>query len=105
MPKKRNLCLLCPPDVRGLCCYYSVRIKGVQVVCDDHCGFLDVLTGKCSVFKNRFQENEDCLPLAEMKKLGTLPRRCPYVQFDQAYQARTDLRLYFDEFEIVRRKK
>jgi len=101
MPKKRNLCLLCPPDVRGLCCYYSVRIKGVQVVCDDHCGFLDVLTGKCSVFKNRFQENEDCLPLAEMKKLGTLPRRCPYVIFDKEYQSRKDIRLYFDEFEII----
>lgn len=104
MVKRKNLCLLCPKDIRGFCCYYSVHIKGVQVVCDDHCRFLDVLSGKCTVYKERFEKNEECLPVMEMKKLGTLPRNCPYVQFDQAYQARTDLRLYFDEFEIIRRK-
>jgi uncharacterized cysteine cluster protein YcgN (CxxCxxCC family) len=104
MVKKRNPCSLCPKEVRGLCCYYSVTVRGIQIVCDDHCRFLDILTGKCTVYKNRFQENEDCLPLTEMKKLGTLPRRCPYVQFDCKYQARTDLRLYFDEFEIVKIK-
>jgi len=101
---KRNLCNYCPKEIRGLCCYYSVTIKGVEVVCDQHCQFLDILTGHCKVYKNRFQENPDCFRLEDMKKLGTLPRKCPYVQFDKMYQARIDLRLYFDEFDIIRRK-
>lgn len=105
MPKKRNLCLTCPSDVRGLCCYYSVTVKGVQIVCDQHCQFLDVKTGMCSVYKDRFEQNEECLTLEEMKSLGSLPKQCPYVQFDLEYQRRTDLRLYFDEFDIIVRNR
>ena len=103
MVKRKNFCSLCPPDVRGLCCYESVFVKGVQIVVDHHCEFFDDEARKCTVFKERFERAPWCLTVEEMKKLGTLPRKCPYVQFDQAYQARTDLRLYFDEFEIVKK--
>lgn len=98
--EEKNLCIDCPSDIRGLCCYFSVLIKGVQMVCDDYCKFLNIETGRCSVYRERFQKNRHCLTLEEMKKHGTLPRKCLYVQNDVEYQARKDLRLYFDEFEI-----
>jgi len=102
-PKKdrKNLCIYCPPEIRGWCCHHEGLVKGFRIVGDDHCEFLDEQTGKCTVYQTRFEKNHDCLTIEEMKKLGTLPRKCPYVQFDSAYQARTDLRLYFNEFEII----
>jgi len=102
---RKNLCNYCPDNVRGLCCYFSDFIKGVQIVVDEHCKFLNEETGWCTVYKERFQKNHNCLTIEKMKELGTLPRKCPYIQFDSEYQKREDLRLYFDEFEIIAKER
>ena len=99
MNKRANLCLECPEP--GCCCHYGEIIKGRQVVTDAPCVFLNEKTGRCTIYAERHR-NPECLTIEQMIEQGTLPKWCPYVKDDAAYQARIDTRLY--HFVIVEKE-
>jgi uncharacterized cysteine cluster protein YcgN (CxxCxxCC family) len=94
--KNTNLCIDCPNP--GVCCYFAAMVHGKQVKTDHPCPYLDTEAGECTIYNQR-RRNPECLGLDEMIKEGTVPKWCPYVKDDPAYQARTDTRLY--EFKII----
>jgi len=91
---RKNLCDQCPEP--GACCYYSAPVHGKEIKVDMHCNHLK--NGKCTIYKLRYLV-PDCLSVEQSIAKGTLPKWCPYVKDDPAYQARTDTRLY--NFAIV----
>lgn len=97
---KQNLCNRCPKGMRGRCCYYEASVRGVRVETDHYCQYLDVATGKCTVYDRKHQVKKDCLTIEAMINEGTLPKNCPYVVNNVAYQARTDTR-HYDDFHVV----
>ena len=78
----KNLCVKCPRP--GCCCHQGIMVKGQQLVTDHACPFLSK-KGRCTI--------------EEMIAEGTVPKWCPYVKDDAAYQARTGTRLY--DFKIM----
>jgi len=91
----KNLCVKCPRP--GCCCHQGIMVKGQQLVTDHACPFLSE-KGRCTIYMERHR-NADCLTIEEMIAEGTVPKWCPYVKDDAAYQARTGTRLY--DFKIM----
>lgn len=57
----------------------------------NHCNFLDEKTGKCTVYKERFEKNPDCLSVEKAISQRALPNDCPYVKDKYGYQGPSDL--------------
>jgi uncharacterized cysteine cluster protein YcgN (CxxCxxCC family) len=91
----RNLCKDCPKP--GCCCHYGAMVKGKQVATDEPCPFLNITMNRCVIYNERHRFPE-CLTIEQMIEMGTVPKWCPYVVDDVAYQARDDTRLY--EFTV-----
>ena len=93
-----DMCVNC-----GLCCYAQIDLgKGKAFIPELRCKHLTVEknTGKscCSVYEDRHEKANWCLPLAEAVSKGIFPDQCPYVKdlksyvgsailSDEAYQA------------------
>lgn len=84
-----NLCVNCPDEIRGICCYYLAWIGDYYIYLPNHpCKFFNPDTRKCSIYEKRHEINPNCLTLKEMYVKGTLPKNCPYVINDSMYQKR-----------------
>lgn len=93
--KKRdlNLCMMCPDDVRGLCCYtsglYTDNGKQYNIIYDKHsCPYLDKKAGLCTVFETRFTTRPQCLEIGKAIKHNALPADCLYVKNNRKYRER-----------------
>ncbi len=96
-----NLCVNCPDEIRGICCYYLGLIEGHLIYLPNHpCKYLDLNTQKCSIYEKRKEINPNCLTLKEMYIKGTLPKRCPYVINDLTYQKRKDTAILTFPFNV-----
>jgi len=75
-----NRCLICP--IRGDCCYFSNVIDGkYHIILDKHpCEFLNVETGLCIKYKDRYDVFNNCLSIEEAKIQGALPVGCLYIK-------------------------
>lgn len=92
MIETENLCVDCPEEIRGICCYYSTKIEGHSIYLLNHpCKHFNPDTRKCSIYEKRHEINPNCLTLKEMYVKGTLPKNCPYVVNDSTYQKRKDI--------------
>jgi Zn ribbon nucleic-acid-binding protein len=67
----------------------------------EHCIYLNEKTGRCTVYKNRFEKNPNCLTLQQMYRMGSMPRECPYVKDDPVYQTRDDIP--YEDFDAFKR--
>ena len=89
--KLKNLCELCPGEIRGICCYYLTIIEDHLVYLPNHpCKFFDLKSKRCTIYENRHEINPNCLTLEEMYYLGSLPKKCPYILEDIEYQNNED---------------
>jgi len=83
--KEENLCLTCPIEIRGKCCFFSCLLVDVNgnkynVILDNqYCEFLDLKTGLCSDYENRKKNFKHCLDISELRNKGSLPKECPYL--------------------------
>ena len=74
-----NHCNECPTKIRGMCCYLSF-FDGEENFIIAPCKYLNKKTRRCTIYKNRFKINKDCLNVDEMIKQGAVPRECAYVK-------------------------
>ena len=95
--KDLNLCNKCPVSIRGRCCYFSTEIidnnqNHMKISLSKHpCKYLNTKTGRCKVYKKRYEMNPNCLTIKEMILRGTIPKNCLYVKNNQKYQRRKDI--------------
>lgn len=97
MYKKDHSCNGCP--VLGICCYFEARVQGMRISTDEPCEHLDVESGSCKIFANRFKINPDCKSLRYMIKHATVPIECVHVKNKKEYKDRLDRRIY--NFKII----
>ena len=111
--KDLNLCNKCPVSIRGRCCYFSTEIidnnqNHMKISLSKHpCKYLNTKTGRCKVYKKRYEMNPNCLTIKEMILIGTIHKECLYVKNNQEYQRRKDtllLKLPSNISEYVRKK-
>ena len=69
-----NLCKKC-----GRCCWAKAILGDKIYYTDIPCPHLDLETNLCSVYKERFKVNPDCLSIEDGIRLGVFPADCPYV--------------------------
>jgi uncharacterized cysteine cluster protein YcgN (CxxCxxCC family) len=84
MPKKKKheeLCNHC-----GKCCYFKVALGKQAFFSKNHCPFLDLNTKLCTVYKDRFKKNPECLSIKDAIRIKALPNDCPYVEGLEGYQ-------------------
>ena len=79
--KEENLCNQC-----GKCCYIKVMVSGIPFFSKKHCKFLDTKTKLCTIFKDRFKKNPNCLTIEEAIRIRALPDECPYVKDKKGYR-------------------
>jgi len=88
--KNKNLCLKCPEDIRGKCCYFSIvmfengdpiqpGMKKMASMVDDE--------GNERKLYNIFIMNPGCNTLRECIKNYVLPKGCPYIKNNKKYNA------------------
>lgn len=81
----KELCSLCPKELRGMCCYrntkaYPTKDKGVFVIeYTNPCQYLNK-KGWCKVYTKRHEINPECLTMEEsLAKPHALPIGCKYI--------------------------
>lgn len=95
--KEINLCNKCLASIRGKCCYSSFWIIDNDQVhwkisLSKHpCKYLNTKTGRCKIYKKRYELNPNCLTIKEMIIMGTVPKECLYIKDNQKYQKRKDI--------------
>lgn len=91
--EENNLCLNCPDEIRGLCCYFSCKFSnGENYILTNHpCKFLE--KARCTIYEKRHDINKNCLTREEMIICGTIPKQCLYVKENESYQNRNDVRI------------
>jgi uncharacterized cysteine cluster protein YcgN (CxxCxxCC family) len=78
-------------------------VKGLRVVTDEPCEFLDATTGLCTMFDDRRSREEKtglpCLTIEEMLENNTVPVECLHVKDKKKYRKKRDRRHY--HFKIL----
>jgi uncharacterized cysteine cluster protein YcgN (CxxCxxCC family) len=98
MPDEK--CLECP--VRGSCCFLEANVgNNIRVIMNDACQYLNVNTGLCNIFDNRFSINKNCLSIDKMLELQTVPVDCLYVTDKKKYKKERDRRHYKFSIKIM----
>lgn len=88
MKEKNNLCVHCPPEVRGICCYFTLPLDGALYTLTNHpCKYLNIKTKRCRIYETRKEGNPNCLTVEEMKIICSLPKECLYVKNDPNYKS------------------
>lgn len=81
----KNLCLQCPDKLRGKCCHFSYDaytddMKKRNVLFKNQiCPFLNIKTGECKEYENRFIKNPYCDTVKTGVKLGGFIEGCAYL--------------------------
>jgi len=89
-----NLCLECP--VKGMCCYFSIQLKGYNIVLSNQaCKWLDKNTGLCTDYEHRKEHFKYCYgeDKDEMFDVGALPKECLFLKQLHRKEARPKIRL------------
>jgi len=61
-------------------------VSGIPFFSRKHCEFLDTKTNLCTVFKDRFKKNPNCLTAEEAREIRALPDECPYTKKEDGYK-------------------
>jgi len=80
-----NLCLKCPDEIRGKCCYYTYTAYTTSnekcfILLKHYCPYLNPETKKCNIFKERFKINPYCANIKTSIELGGLIEGCKYLK-------------------------
>jgi uncharacterized cysteine cluster protein YcgN (CxxCxxCC family) len=69
----------------GKCCAEKVEVDGKIYITRKMCRFLNTESRQCTVYKDRFRAEPDCLSTLEGLPMMVFPADCPYTKTIENY--------------------